>query len=377
MRVCHIITKPELGGAQLSTLNILSYLSSENHEISLVTSGKGPLLDDFKRLKDVKIVTLDCLKRAINPILDIYAFIRIYHIYRCYKYDIVHTHSSKAGIIGRLAAGLAKIPSVYHTVHGWSFNDFQNPVRKKLFILLERLAAVFTTKIICVSESDIKKGLRCNIAPREKFKLVKYGIPLEKFKTISADINVKKKEIAIVTDGPVVGMIACLKPQKAPLDYIRAAEIVFKKIPDVNFLLIGDGVMREQCVSFLKKTGLNGNFILTGWRRDIPELLDILDVLVLSSKWEGMPISLIEALCKGKPVVATDTGGTAELIKDGVNGYTVKPGAYAEIADRLIKIIGDRKLFRNLSKNASASVSDFYSARRMCKDIATLYGSLQ
>lgn len=376
MRICHVITKPELGGAQLATLNILSCLPGDKYDISLISSGGGLLNPDLNNIKGVKVFYLSFLIRPINPIADIIAFISIYKLYKSNKFTLVHTHSSKAGIIGRWAARLAGVPLIIHTVHGWSFNDYQPRFLKNLFIFLERITAKFTTKIICVSNKDIETGLRHKIAPRDKFELIKYGIPLVDFRKSLHDKKKKRKELGIDNEDPIVGMISCLKPQKSPLDYIKASISIYNEMPDVNFLLIGDGVLRPQCEKLLASAPLNGRFIFTGWRRDISEILDILDVVVLTSKWEGMPISIIEALCKGRPVVITDVGGARELVKDGVTGYIVHPGLYEEVASKVLGIIRDKKAFRKMSENASLSIDDSYDLKNMIGKVDKLYQEL-
>lgn len=376
MRVCHVITKPELGGAQVSTLNILSGLSKVKYAVFCITSRKGILGHEFQNLKDISSIFSPFLGPAVNPLFDILAFIHIYAIYRRNKYQIVHTHSSKAGIIGRLAGRLAGVPVIVHTVHGWSFNEYQNLIIKRFFILLEKITARFTSKIICVSKRDIQTAVKYKIAPENKFIFIKYGISVAEFRKSPDGKLQKRKRLGIANNGPVVGMISCLKPQKSPLDYIKAAIKIYEKIPNVNFLLVGDGVLRHRCEKLLSKSSLNGRFILTGWRRDIPEILDILDIMVLTSKWEGMPIAVIEALCKGCPVVATDVGGSRELIEDGVTGYLTKPGDYDEVAVRVEYILKNPEHLNRMKKSAFQSIDGSFQADRMIDEIETLYGSL-
>lgn len=377
MHVCHLITKPELGGAQLSTLNILSGLKRDKYRVSVITSPRGILRPEFENLKDVSSFFSPFLVRHINPLLDILAFIHIYLIYKSHKYNIVHTHSSKAGIIGRWAARLAGVPVIVHTVHGWSFNEHQGRIKRNFFVFLERITARFTSKIICVSDKDIKTGLRYKIATEDKLVFIKYGIPLKEFRKTSIYPSEKKKqEIGISNMDPVVGMISCLKPQKAPLDYVRTCIEIHHAMPNVNFLLIGDGVLRSKCKRLLDSSDLNGRFIFTGWRRDIPEILDILDVVVLTSKWEGMPISAIEALSKGRPVVATDAGGSSEIIEDGMNGCIVKIGSPNAIAEKILGILKNPQILGSMKKEASLSIDDSFEATRMVDEIECLYGRL-
>ena len=373
MRVCHVITKPELGGAQLSTLNILAGLPKDKYSTFLITSPKGMLSAEFKNLSGVGAFFSPFLVRPLNPLYDILAFIHILLIYRRCKVALVHTHSSKAGIIGRWAARFARVSRIIHTVHGWPFNDYQPFIIRSFFILLERITASFTTKIICVSKKDLETGLKYKIAPKEKFELIKYGIPLEEFRKPKVDRLEKRKELGIHNNDPVVGMISCLKPQKSPLDYIKASIEVYQKMPYVNFVLIGDGVLKRACEKALASSPLNGRFIFAGWRRDISGILDVLDLVVLTSKWEGMPIAIIEALCKGCPVVATNVGGAAELIKEGVTGYLTKPGEYQETAEYILKILEDSNALRKMKKEASLSIDSSFDIHRMLNEVESLY----
>jgi len=376
MRICHIITKPELGGAQLSTLNLVSSLSKDKYQVFIITSPEGVLRQEFKNLKNATVHFSPFLTRSVNPPADILALIHIYDIYRRNRFKIVHTHSSKAGIIGRWAALFARVRVVLHTVHGWPFNEYQPFLVKRFYIFLERITAVFTTKIICVSKKDIETGLKYKIAPKEKFILIKYGISLNQFKNLACDKEEKKKGLGINNNDPVIGMIACLKPQKAPLDYVKACVDVYNKMPNINFLLIGDGVLRKKCKSELNKFSLNGRFIFTGWRRDISEILDIIDIVVLTSKWEGQPIAIIEALSKGKPIVATDAGGIRELVKDGVTGYITRPGRYKDTADRILRILKDQDSLFKMSREAAKSIDDSFDIKVMVRNMNELYEGL-
>ncbi len=375
MRVCHVITKPELGGAQLSTLKILSKLPRDKYDISIITSPRGILAPEFRDL-GIRCVFSPFLCRMINPLLDILALIHILLIYIRLKPHMVHTHSSKAGIIGRCAAWIARARIIVHTVHGWSFNDYQPLALKRLFIFLERVTAGFTTKIICVSKRDIEIALRYKIAPRKKFVYIKYGISFSDYSRKVRDPIKKKRELGITNNDPVVGMVSCLKPQKAPLDYIKASMKIYERMPDINFLLIGDGVLRNKCKDLLVNSALNGRFIFTGWRRDVSEILDILDIAVLTSKWEGMPISVIEALRKGCPVIATNAGGTPELVKDDITGYITDVGAYADMADKVLRILSDAQLFNKMKRDAHLSIDNSFEATRMVNEVEDLYRRL-
>jgi len=376
MRICHVITKPELGGAQLSTLSLISSFPKDKYQISVITSPDGILKYEFKSLENVTTYFSPFLTRSINPMVDILALIHIYGIYRGNKFKIIHTHSSKAGIVGRWAALFARAPVILHTVHGWSFNNYQCIIKKWLFIYLEKITAKFTTKIICVSRHDIETGLRYKIAPEDKFVLIKYGIRLYQFKNSICNKEEKKIELGINNNDPVIGMVSCLKPQKSPLDYVKACINIYSKRQDINFLLIGDGVLKKKCKSELNKSPLNGRFIFTGWRRDISDILDIIDIVVLTSKWEGLPIAIIEALAKGKPIVTTDVGGMRELVEDKVTGYITRPGEYRDTADRILSILKDKDSFFKMREKARRSIDNSFDIKAMTHNVDNLYRSL-
>jgi len=387
MHICHVITKPEIGGAQRSTLNLVSNLPKDKYEIAVITSPQGVLRREFQNLKNAKLYLSPFLTRPINPIVDILALIHIYIIYRGNRFKIIHTHSSKAGILGRWAALLynktqcwwrveGKGCILLHTVHGWPFNNYQPALIKRLYIFLEKITARFTTKIICVSKKDIETGLKYRIAPEGKFVLIKYGIPLYEFKNQGCNKEEKKRELGINNNDPVIGMVSCLKPQKSPLDYIKACVDIYAKMPGVNFLLIGDGILKKKCRLELSKSQLNGRFIFTGWRKDIADILDVIDIVVLTSKWEGLPITIIEALAKGKPIVATDAGGVRELVKDGITGYVTRPGEYRDITDRVLAMLKDRDLVFKMSQEAAKSIDDSFDNKSMACNMDKLYRSL-
>ncbi len=261
-----------------------------------------------------------------------------------------------------------------HTVHGWPFNDYQPALIKRVYIFLEKITASFTTKIICVSKKDIETGLKYRIAPEEKFSLIKYGIPLNQFKNQYCNKEEKKRGLGINNNDPVIGMVSCLKPQKSPMDYIKACIDVYDKKQNINFLLVGGGILRKKCASELRKSSLNGRFIFTGWRRDVSDILDIIDIVVLTSKWEGLPIVIIEALSKGKPVIVTDTGGVRELVKDGITGYITRPGEHKEVADRILDILKkDKTLLIKMREEASKSIDDSFDVKAMTVNTDNLY----
>src|SRR3989339_352800 len=204
LKVAHIITLLELGGAQENTLYTCEHLDSNKFDVLLIC-GKGGILDE--KTKNINTYFVKALIREINPISDLTAFINIYKILKKEKPDIIHTHSSKAGIIGRWAAYFAKVPKKIHTFHGFGFHDFQNFLVKNIYILTERITANITDHFIAVSYENIAKGLKNKIGSEEKYSMIRSGIKLQSYH-LQIDIKKKKQELGI-TDEKVVGMVAC------------------------------------------------------------------------------------------------------------------------------------------------------------------------
>ena len=375
INLLYVITKLELGGAQKQLLSLIERIDQKKYNIFLITAYQGLLVHDALSIKGLSLRRSRFLERSINPLKDFLALIEIYRFIIKNKINIVHTHSSKAGILGRWAGKIANVSVTIHTIHGWPFHQWQNPVARQLCIFLERLTAIITNKLIAVSKHDIDKGLKFKVGGREKYVLIRYGIDKEEFADYNNSLK-KRIELTIDSNQSVVGMVACLKPQKSPQDYIKIASLVNKVFPQAKFLLIGDGVLRPKIEKLIKKFNLNEHIILTGWRKDIPQILSAIDIFVLTSLWEGLPIAALEALASAKPVVATDTGGIQEIVKDGKTGFLVPPKNINILADRVITLLKDRALRSKMAEEARNSVGLEFTYGYMVNQTQELYANL-
>lgn len=369
----YIITKLELGGAQKQLLSLIERLDKDKFNIFLFTARQGLLSEDALSINGLTIEKSTCLERSINPFCDFLALIEIYRFIKKNNIHIVHTHSSKAGILGRWAARLARRKVILHTVHGWSFNDYQPFFVRQFFIFLERITARFTNKLIVVSNYDRQKGLDNHIGNNGKYTLIRYGVDYARFCVKEKNI---RRVLGIGNDDLIVGTVSCLKPQKSPLDYVRLAFLVTQSIPDVKFILAGDGVLRDAVEKLIRNLNLESKFILLGWCLDIPEILQALDVFVLTSLWEGLPISVLEAMASSKPVLVTNTGGVGEVVKDGQTGFLVEARDLDNMAKRLIALLGDMALRNIIGQNARDSLSQDFAVLNMLKKTQELYSSL-
>ncbi len=357
--VCHIITKLELGGAQQNTLFTVGHLDRTKFRPVLITGEIGLLDTDAKAMAGVKFHQVPVMAREIRPWNDVRAVMRMTALLRTIKPDIVHTHSSKAGILGRLAARLAGVPVIIHSIHGYGFTRFQPSLQRRLLISAEWLAAKVTTKFFAVSEANRRLGLNLGLFRAEQCRVVRSGVDLKKLRNIRIDPMRKRSELGLNPNEPVIGMISPLKPQKAPLDFVLAAARIHRVKPNVQFLLVGDGELRRKVEQTVDELGLRQLFRLLGWRRDVPEILRCLDLFMLTSLWEGLPRVYLEAVASGVPVVGTRVDGACEVILDDVNGYLVLPGDVEGLANRALRLLDDPTIASRMKQHGDTLTSDF------------------
>ncbi len=358
IRVCHVITLLELGGAQQNTLHTVATLDRRRFEPILV-AGEGGLLDaEARRIADLRTFFLPELVREVNPVRDAAALVRLVSLLRELRPDIVHTHSSKAGILGRWAAFAAGVPVILHSIHGYGITPHQGGVKRWLFRSLEAATSSVTTRFLAVSNANLEQGVVQGLFPRERALLLRSGVDLAAFRN-GASPGDLRAALRIPSGAPLAGMVACLKPQKAPLDYVEVAERVAPRVPSAHFLLVGDGELRGRVEEEITRRGLGGRFHLLGWRRDIPSILKNLSVLVLTSRWEGLPRVVPEAMASSLPVVATRVDGTPEAVREGDTGFLADPGDLATLADRLAFLLANPSRAREMGDRGRALVGEF------------------
>ncbi len=376
INLLYVITKLELGGAQKQLLSLINGLNKEKYNVFLFTAEDGLLLNEAQAIARVTLKRSRFLERPINPLKDVLALLELYNFIKINKIQIVHTHSSKAGILGRLAAKFAKIKVIIHTVHGWSFHDYQGALIKRFYLFLESLCAGFTAKIIVVSDFDKDKGLKNSVGREKQYSLIRYGINRNEFKNRDGR-DQARRSLGLSDTDLAIGTVACFKPQKSPLDFIRLAGAIKDNFPDAKFIMIGDGPLRNKLCALAGKLNLGNRLALAGWRNDIPLVLCALDIFVLTSLWEGLPIAVLEAMAAGVPVVATDTGGIKEAVLDDKTGYVVRIGDIGSMQNRV------EELSRNVQKrneftSSSRAVIDTekFSLSNMLKSTEEVYSSL-
>jgi glycosyltransferase involved in cell wall biosynthesis len=376
INLLYVITKLELGGAQKQLLSLISHLDQKKYNVFLFTAKEGLLIQEALSIAGLILEKSKFLERLVNPLKDVLALVEIYCFIKKNRIQIVHTHSSKAGILGRLAAKLVRVPIIIHTVHGWSFNDYQPASINYLYVFLEKICATFTNKIIVVSRFDQDKGLKNLIGRKSQYVLIRYGLEVQVFKD-TRKRNEVRKSLGLSDTDLVVGMVACFKPQKAPLDFIELASLIKRDFPDTKFLLVGDGGLRKKIDFRIKQLNLEGQVILTGWRNDIPLILSGLDVLVLTSLWEGLPIVVLEAMAAGVALVVTNTGGIGEVVINGKGGYLVAPHDILSMQNRLGELISSLpKRDEFVRRSRGAIDTEEFLLSNMVKKTTRIYSNL-
>lgn len=334
LRVAHIITRLELGGAQQNTLYTVSRLDRNLFEPVLI-SGKGGILDEeAQKLDGVSVHFCPSLIREIKPASDWAACHELKSLLERLKPDIVHTHSSKAGVLGRFAAHAVGVPVIIHTYHGFGFHKFQNPMVLRLYVAIEKKACRRAHHIIFVSQANLDWAIKLHLTGKCGTSLIRSGVKTRPLLDAKRSDQIRQG-LGVSGDAKAVGMIACLKPQKDPLTFVEAADLVTQERADALFFLIGDGELRRQVQQRVSRMKHPDRFQLLSWRRDIPELLASLDLTVLTSLWEGLPRVIPEATIAGVPVIASDIEGNREIVLEGGNGALAQPRNAADFAEKI------------------------------------------
>jgi glycosyltransferase involved in cell wall biosynthesis len=378
VRVLHIITRLIVGGAQENTMLTADLLDRSAWNVEVLsgpqTGSEGSLIEAVRE-RGIPLAIEPMLVREVHPIKDLLALVRIARFVQRGRFAIVHTHSSKAGILGRWAAWLARTPVIVHTVHGWGHHDRQHPLARGFWIGLEKLTLPITSRLIAVSSRNVEKGLRDGIGEARNYVTIRSGIELDRFGHPAIPASSTRTQWHIPPDALVVGMVTRLSAQKAPLDFVRAAGVIAALVPEARFLVIGDGPLRAQVEALAAELGIGEKLILTGLRRDVPELMAAMDIFVLSSLWEGLPRVLPQAMATGLPVVATAVDGSAEAVTHGVNGYLVPPGNWDALAQAVVELAQDPDKRSRMGRAGQERVGEF-GAVKMVAEIAALYVEL-
>jgi glycosyltransferase involved in cell wall biosynthesis len=368
IKLAHVITELVVGGAVDNTLLSAAGMDRRRWEVHVV-GGPGDWVDRA-RASSERVYVLPSLVRPIRPGTDARALLDLAALMRRERYDVVHTHSSKAGLLGRLAARLAGVEVVVHTIHGFPFNDQTlSPRVREALLWSERLAARVTDRLIAVAEPNVGEAERRGITAAGSIEVVHSGIDLRRFERLP-DRDEARRRLGLPEDAPVVGTVGRLHDCNAPDVFVRAAHGVLAAWPEARVVIVGDGPLAEATRA---ATGGDRRFLMLGHREDVPSILPALDVFAFPILWGGLGRSLTEAMIVGLPVVASAVNGVPEIVEHERTGLLVPPGDVAALAGGMIRLLGDRALAGQLGRAARARVVPAFGADVMVEQLSALY----
>lgn len=373
-KIIRIISRLNIGGPAIHVVLLTQHFNNESWSSILVTGKHGQNEGDMSYLTakyGVQPVYYPELGREISLLSDLKVCLSLIRLFIKEKPDIVHTHTAKAGFVGRVAAILTGVPQIYHTFHGHVFNGYFSPLKTKLYILIERFLALFTTRIVVISELQRQDLIGYGIAKERKFKVIPLGFDFGRILPPDST-NKLRYDLGLPTDIPVVAIIGRIVPIKNHSLFIQVAELVAKQVTDIHFLIIGDGELRDTCEKQVRDLGLESRVSFTGFLTDLQLVYGCVDVVVLTSINEGTPVSLLEAMACQKLVLSTRVGGVGDFVTNGVNGYVLEPNPQA-FADIIIDYAINPDRYTPLKERASKDVLRKYDKERLFRDIEALY----
>lgn len=378
MNICQVITRLIIGGAQENTLLTCRGLVERGHKVTLAcgpeTGPEGSLWEEASGC-GCEIVTIRPLRRAVRPADDWRAFRDLRVLFRRLNPDVVHTHSSKAGILGRFAAASAGVPIIVHTIHGMSFNRTQPRPVQWFYRRLERAAAKKTTRFISVADAMTDQAVRAGLARRDRFVTIRSGMETDVYRPSPDDRRAARTEWGVQDSDIVIGTVARLFQNKGYEDILAAMSAVLARCPAAKFVWIGDGPHRKRYESALDIIGARNRVVLTGLLHPskVAALLNGFDVLVHASRWEGLPRAVAQALLTGVPAVCFDNDGAPEVVSTGETGILVPIGNAPVLADAIISLASDAELRRRMGQAGRERCVKIFDCRNMVDKICAEY----
>ena len=379
-KIAHIITRLDRGGSTDNTLLTVLGLNPTRYRVTLVTgmtTFPSPLVRRLKERPDITVRFLPSLLRAIRPLTDLRALWALYRLCRHERFDLVHTHTSKAGILGRWGAWLAGCRRLVHTSHGSVFTGYYGPVLSRLFVYAERLTAHITDTIITLTPRGVEEHVAWRIAPKEKFRVIPSGVELEGFGSLPAEEGpAVRATLGLPQNGPVVGSVGRLDRVKGYDQLVEASAMVLRDRPEAWFVVAGDGQERRALEAQARRLGVAERWLFLGWQEHLEPLYHAFDLSVLPSRNEGMGRAAVEALACGRPVVATAVGGLPSVVEDGVTGLLVPPEDPQALASAILQLLEDETARRRMGEAGPQRVRERFSSQAMLDGINQVYRDL-
>jgi glycosyltransferase involved in cell wall biosynthesis len=378
MRIAHIITRLIIGGAQENTLLSCEGQHDRGHEVTLITGppiGPEGSLMERARSYGYRVEVVEEMERSILPIKDLKTYNQFIRLLRQIRPDVVHTHSSKAGILGRWAAHRAKVPVIVHTIHGLAFTASTSRAVNAIYRMLEKQTAPVTTKIVCVADAMAEQSLRAGIGTPGQYVTVYSGMETAPFINPPVSRDKTRRRYGIADQDVVVGTIARLFHLKGHDDLLALAPKLCARHPSLRFMFVGDGLLRQSIESEIARLGLRDRFILTGLvaPTQIPELAAAMDILVHPSRREGLARAIVQGQLAGIPSIAYDIDGNREGLVHERTGYIMPPFEREELGMRISRLVEDATLRKGMGAAGRVFARGRFDAKVMVDALDRVY----
>jgi glycosyltransferase involved in cell wall biosynthesis len=380
IKIVQIITRLDKGGSAKILLELSRNLNKSKFDLKIISGlTKNPQedLDKFTKDTGIEIIFVKSLQRNISIFLDIISLYRLYLLLKKYKPDIVHAHTSKAGFLGRLAARLAGVRIIIYMPHGHIFYGYANCPVTYLFIILERFAAKFTTRVVTITNIEKQEFIKRRIGTEDKFVTIHNGLDLKNYQAIDVNGLLALKDNLQIQPGiSVISVISRLEPVKGIDIFIRALVGVNKVFPSFLALIVGDGSLKEQLKTLSKDLNLDSKILFLGFLKNVRDIIYLSDLVVNPARNEGLGLAIIEAGALGKTVVATRVGGVPEVVEDNKTGILVESKNPESLALGIIRVLQNKEFAQGLGQKAKEKVSKEFSQDKMISEFEKLYLSL-
>lgn len=376
IKVAQVITRLDWGGSPDIFRVLCDHLNPDIYDITIMVGESHHLSSrtkQFLRRFRGRTISVPGLKRDIDPSSDMAAFWRLHRIFRRERFDIVHTHTAKAGALGRPAAHLAGVPAIVHTPHGHNFYGYFNPRASSVIAGVERFLTNFTDRIVALTELEKSDYVKFGTARSGKVSVIYQGIEFERFARDWKSARELKRSFGVGPDDPVVGMVGRLEPVKGSGLFIEAAAMISKTFPSARFIIAGEGSLRQSMEKSARELGLGDRVIFTGWIEDAREVMAVMDVMVMPSLNEAVGMALIEAQAQGVPVVATKVGGIPEVVVNNKTGILVQPSDAGGTAGAVCGLLADKARRADMGEAGKIWVYDRFSSEVMADKTSSLY----
>jgi glycosyltransferase involved in cell wall biosynthesis len=340
--------------------------------VACMSTGGKALADQLSQQSGVSAVYIPMVRYLIEPFSDSLAFIRLARLIRRQKFDLIHAHASKPGFLGRLAAIGSRVPVIF-SPHGFSFHRGKGPTVARIYAILERIAARYlTAKIIIVAQAEYKLAQEFGVGKKDQFITIHSGIEMTEYDNPVDPIAIRRS-LQVPVDTPLVGAVGRLNAQKHPLNLIKAAELIHEKRPDIHFVWVGDGPLLEAALKAVRAANLHEVFHFPGYRADISQIMKCLDCFALPSLWEAFPLTVLEAMAAGIPVVATNVDGVPEAVIDQETGILVPPQISTELAKGILHILDNPEISLSMGQAGNDRVKQMFTRGKMLEKLEQVY----